>query len=134
MTKEEKIKDAYREWWDKMKSFVDENGWFDKNAFCIIRLKYEDVCATVDFVHDLSTDEMIPKEIQGIRDNNGYTKIESEKDIPEEEGVYWVLRPGFHKPMYRIINDMFDSGEKAYWLENYTHFIKVTRPENLPIY
>lgn len=76
----------------------------------------------------------MPKSLSGIENNNGYTKIQSETDIPNEEGVYWVLRRGFNKPIYRIINDIFDADEKAYWFENYTHFIKVTRPDKLPIY
>lgn len=129
MTKEEKIAEAYGDKYDKYKP--DSDGWSTKTVF-----EWDEVIKN-DFITKSIAHGMYkvrPKSLQGIENNNGYTKIESEKDIPTEEGVFWVLRRGFHKPMYRVINDLFDEEEKSYWLENYTHFIKVNRPENLPIY
>lgn len=32
MTKQEKIKEAYGEYFEEMKPWINENGWFDKNA------------------------------------------------------------------------------------------------------
>ena len=81
MTKEEKIKESYREYWETVKDHVDENGWFVKDAFKMIDLHYHDLSSIIDFVHDHSTDEMQPKEIYGIKDNNGWIKVNSEEDL-----------------------------------------------------
>lgn len=129
-SKEEAVQEAYREWWPAVKEYVDENGWFFKDNFAKIDLTYEDMSATVDFIHDHSTDEMIPKEIHGIRENNGWIRIECKDDLPERTGkIFWVMKKGYTYP----IIERFYNHDNEHWLENYTHYRIVETPE-LPVY
>lgn len=125
MTKQEKIKDAYREWWHRVEDFVDEHGWLNKDYFNHSNFTYEDIFATIDFVHDNSTDEMIPEEIHGIRNNNGWHCL-SEKDFPEDElTVLW----------YNENNGEFENASLLHCdfnFEEYTHWHEL--PTKAPIY
>lgn len=84
MTKEEKIKEAYADYWIYMSSFpksreqaLNNDGWifiiylpssFDKKLF------------------DFEQNECIcrPKSLKGIENNNCWIKVESETDLPKE--------------------------------------------------
>lgn len=130
MKKEEKIQESYREYWDVMKDHVDENGWFAKDAFSQINLSYEDVSSTIDFVHDHSTDEMIPKEIYGIKDNKNWIKIDSEEDLPQDSSAYWVWRSD---ERVSSINDY--NTDRSYFFPHLkaTHYQPIVKPEK-PVY
>lgn len=95
MTKEEKIKEAYGLLWDIMPEKAKNDAFRDFGFIC-----------TDDFYlitngynfSEIETKEKTlhfsyhrPKSLQGIEDNNGWTRIESEDDLPKE-GVYcWVV-------------------------------------------
>ena len=71
--KQEAIKKAYGEYWEAVKDFVDENGWIDF---------LEDIQRIMYFFHDSDNIEVFkstwrPKSLQGIENNNGWIKIES---------------------------------------------------------
>ena len=83
--KQETIKNAYGEYWEAVKDFVDENGWIDF---------LEDIQRIMYFFHDSDNIEIFkstwrPKSLQGIENNNGWIKIQSEKDLPNNETV-WI--------------------------------------------
>lgn len=66
MTKEEKIKEAYGEYWDLVKNHIDDNGWFsnDREDFYLSFGDCEKLGGT-DYGHN----EFIrPKSLQGIED------------------------------------------------------------------
>jgi len=81
--KQQAIINAYGEFWEKVKDFVDEDGWIkfsdDKE---IIRYEYHSdgniMCNPLDI------NKWRPKQLAGIENNNGWIKIESEADLPEE--------------------------------------------------
>ncbi len=129
MTKEEKIKESYREYWETVKDHVDENGWFVKDAFQMI--DYHDLVSTIDFVHDHSTDEMQPKEIYGIKDNNGWIKVNSEEDLPKTNGMYWTIAK-FNEV---CANTWGMLGKSEFTFDNghVTHYQPIIKP-NIPIY
>ncbi len=131
MTKEEKIKDAYREYWEIVKDHVDENGWFVKDAFQVIDLGYHDISSTIDFVHDSSTNEMIPKEIHGIRDNNGWIKIESESDLPKYNCNVWIMLKNGEIDNQRFLLEYKDFTVHPY--KYITHYQEIIKPQP-PIY
>ena len=84
--KQEAIKKAYGEYWEAVKDFVDENGWIDF---------LEDIQRIMYFFHDSDNIEVFkstwrPKSLQGIENNNGWIKIESEDDLPKE-GMHEVI-------------------------------------------
>lgn len=88
MTKQEKIQESYGKFYDEMKSWIDENGWFNKNAFYqkeFIFLKYE----KIDLLFHHKGDFMIPISIKEIENNYGWIKIESESDLPKTPDFYW---------------------------------------------
>lgn len=88
-TKEEAIKEAYGEYYESTKHRIDENG-FDINVHknCQTVLKEG---LSVDFM--VYKDKIRPRCLQGIENNNGWTKIESEKDLPQDtHHVYMVAR------------------------------------------
>ena len=82
--KQEAIKKAYSEYWENVKDYVDENGWIDNNIskFTFGQLKNLDL----EYKNDVL---FRPKSLQGIENNNGWVKIESEADLPNNEKV-WI--------------------------------------------
>lgn len=65
MTKEEKIQEAYGEYWDEMKLWINKDGWFDKNAFYNKNFFFK--CKDLDMFFTHKGDFMIPKSLQGIK-------------------------------------------------------------------
>ena len=83
--KQEAIKKAYSEHWDKVKDYVDENGWasypnVQKHDYDFGKLEFKDGCTFLR-----------PESLKGIENNNGWIKIESEKDLPKDNKDYWVM-------------------------------------------
>lgn len=91
--KQEAIRLAYEEYWEEMKPFINESGWFDKNSFYnkLFSFNYEQI--NILFAH--KEDFMIPKSIENIEDNNGWISILSEEDLPKEKISYEVWRNGY---------------------------------------
>ncbi|MCT3693471.1 hypothetical protein HZQ92_18035, partial [Elizabethkingia anophelis] len=87
------IKAAYGEYWDKVKDYVNKNGWCD----------FKSVFGDIDNGKGLEGIELEtmdnydpkycywkrPKSLSGIENNRGWTRIESEKDLPKEYKNYW---------------------------------------------
>lgn len=88
MTKEEKIKEAYGRFYKPEKYHFSVNGWVDLNEWP----EYE-VGKLIDEI-DMEFREYSarPKYLQGIENNNGWTRIESEDDLPKDENIveFWV--------------------------------------------
>lgn len=83
-TKEQAIKEAYKEYWDEVKDYVDENGLLDKQVFSNHKgISYEDISNKISFIH--YGNFCIPKSLKGIEVNNGWIKIESDNDLPKED-------------------------------------------------
>ena len=85
--KQEAIKNAYGNNWDKVKDYVDKNGWIfwsDKNPIGIYNNRY------LEYKEE-NPNYWRPKSLQGIENNNGWIKIESEADLPKNDDDYWVM-------------------------------------------
>lgn len=119
-SKQQAIELAYGEYWEEMKPFVNDNGWFDKNSFYNnqFSFKYEDL----DLLFSHKEDYMIPKSIENIETNNGWISILSEKDLPSETNNYWVLNK------LGISMRGYDMEEHNHW-EDITHYQPITKPE-----
>ena len=81
--KQEAIKKAYCEYWDKVKDYVDENGWasypnVQQHDYDFGKLEFKDGCTFLR-----------PESLQGIENNNGWIRIESGADLPNNEKV-WI--------------------------------------------
>ena len=133
MTKQEKIQEAYGEYWEVLKSHIDENGWDTDLKF------YEIDYERFDFkVKGHGVYITRPIELKEIEQNNGWVKIESEEDFPVERGQYFGLvngsvqiigyNPEFKKWM--ALGHYYFSNYKDI---NLTHYQPIQKPKP-PIY
>ena len=135
MTKQEKIQEAYGKFYDEMNLWIDENGWFNKNAFYQeeFKFKYQDL----DMFFSHLGDFMIPESIIGITNNNGWIKIESEEDLPKNNGSYFTKTNYCKETIERdypiFTKSMSIEDERKWWLENITHYQPIVKP-NEPLY
>ncbi|MDV3768125.1 hypothetical protein CMU26_01025 [Elizabethkingia anophelis] len=114
--KQQAIKAAYGEHWDKVKDYVDEDGWC--NAFFGI--------AARDFDDTESKREVWrPKSLSGIETNNSWTRIESEEDMPKEPGHYFVMDIFRTEPCIIV----FEETLKKNWLEVVSHYQPIETPK-----
>lgn len=122
MTKEEKIQEAYGDCWEYLhvaarKCALKNNGWISQ----IIEHAPDEL--------DLEFENMAyrPKSLQGIENNNGWIKIESEEDLPKSVNVMYrigmFLNDGrFHQD--KNLCNHKTALEALSW--NYTHYQAVT--------
>jgi len=112
MTKEEKIKEEYKkqkglEWYENNFEFINfDNGYFQN------REEYFRIDS-----------------LQGIEDNNGWTKIESIDDLPKEKGFYLFLS-GIGHTTYGV-EDVNYAPE--WFVKKYTHW-KPKQEHKKPLY
>ena len=98
MTKEEVIQQAYGECWEQIKDYVDQDGWCNDGGNRMFKEifegngkinKYSSITIFHTYFNRLvnfknKTGHWRPKSLQGIENNNGWIKIESEEDLPKE--------------------------------------------------
>jgi len=93
MTKKEKIQEAYGEYWETVKDYVDENGFINEEKvdwlFNESEIEQKELVYMVNGMKEY-VNSWRPKSLQGIENNNGWTKIESEDDLLKESGEYWT--------------------------------------------
>jgi len=131
MTKQEKIQEEYGEYWNKD---IDENGWVrlsintEKKIVNYLINNKELFDSRVETTKDAYYTFFRLKSLQGIENNHGWTKIESESDLPKESGDFYVIHE-------RSIN-YYPMAEKQLfkkWIGIYTHYQPITKPKP-PIY
>jgi hypothetical protein len=78
MTKEEKIQEAYKPHYEDIKNYIDDDGW------CLYAFgEHIEIGVSPFGEYDIKCYKYWrPKSLQGIENNNGWIKIESEKDLP----------------------------------------------------
>lgn len=98
MTKEEVIKEAYGSRFEWLKSFICmHDGWCQDKQYnqidCLRPIEYHN--AITEYIRADNGERMVdvfrwmPKQLEGIGDNNGWIKIESEEDLKLDRGYYW---------------------------------------------
>lgn len=125
MTKEEKIKEAYgfiNEWicGNGWASYFTDEGWeggVEPFGEYDIRNKTDDYF------------EWRPKSLQGIENNNGWIKIESEADLPKEDGFYYVV----DSETGNITDRFFSCDDNGYFYAFSSHYQPIQKPKP-PIY
>lgn len=129
MSLEEKIKEAYGEHYETVKNHIDDNGW------CILNVSQKEPIN--DFAHHGETEWKPingrvcwrPKSLQGIENNNGWIKIESEADLPKEEITYWALIGGEIE-----VVENWEITLSFHNKRTITHYQPIEKPKDLPIY
>lgn len=80
--KQEAIRLAYGDYWEKCKNYIDKNGW------CNVRRKvnFQEITDKLGWETKIGNQYVWrPKSLSGIEDNNGWTSILSEEDLPKDE-------------------------------------------------
>ncbi|MDV3661641.1 hypothetical protein CMU70_14395 [Elizabethkingia anophelis] len=88
-SKHEAIKAAYGEHYDLLKENIDENGRIPvkiiKQNMQRLSEEFYDSLRMVDVLGEYYQ----PEQLAGIYNNRGWTRIESEEDLPKEYKNYW---------------------------------------------
>lgn len=128
--KQEAIKKAYCNNWDKVKDYVDENGWIfwsDKNPIGIYNNRY------LEYKED-NPNYWRPKSLQGIENNTGWIKIESEDDLPKEGMHHSILLDSDRINGYRNYDVIvFYEVNSRYRKKEISHYKPIEKPKP-PIY
>lgn len=124
--KQKAIELAYGEYWDRVKDFVDVNGW------CSVRRKvnFEEITNKLGWQCKIGNQHSWrPKSLSGIEDNNGWISIEREDDLPKEDEKYWI------KDKCNNVEILtFKSNENCpIWRTQITHYQNIEQPSK-PIY
>jgi len=130
MSKEEKIKEAWGEYWNKLPNEVQEKA-LKNNGF--VSQYFEDLL-TID-KRERKLFEIRPKSLQGIETNNGWIKIESEEDLPKDSAYYWIVTnsKNIHLTEYEVDFKQFFTKDYAYNDYEITHYQQIEKPKS-PIY
>lgn len=139
MTKEEKIKEAWGEYWERL-SDVQKLLALDNNGYTSIGYSEYQSKLHVDLkkskLFDVDSNTR-PKLLQGIETNNGWIKIESEDDLPKEYGEYY-FRTTYNTMI--TYSGWYSSSDKKFYDRNHyfeiidvTHYQPIVKPLK-PIY
>ena len=97
--KQEAIKKAYgEENYNFFKGIIGENGWiglsrYDFEEDLESEKKFDKMIYEIEFEESFDNEQVFyrPKSLQGIENNNGWIRIESEADLPKEGMHHSIL-------------------------------------------
>ncbi len=128
MTKEEKIKEAWGNYYPTFKENIDSDGWLDSAWLDDMELEY---CVKDGYDRYGTKSSFIrPISLLDIENNNGWIKIESEEDLPKKDGKYLT-----HRANGIITEEYFHIKYRYAWQKFYsvTHYQPIEKPKP-PIY
>jgi len=119
--------------------YINENGYMIRKAFVSdiidevrIKIEYKNEGFT-EFEFENKFGNYRPLCLKGIETNNGWTRIESEEDLPKENGTYYVMTKDGMKSLYWM-NGMGKRYNVKKWMEyKPTHYLLEVVPKP-PIY
>lgn len=128
--KEKAIREAYGEHWEIVKQQVDENGWLYHPRGGEVTFD-----PWIGFMEEHPTDDAYrPKSLAGIENNRGWIRIESEADLPNEDGWHWIKYLGDEFVCFWANHKYcFVDNDNSYFLKNVTHYQPIIKPLK-PIY
>lgn len=140
MSKEELIKQAWGEYYEKIKNRLDKNGWYNYFSLThkVMKEKYHQF-DNLDLEEHTELYLLRPKSLQGIENNNGWIKIESEDDLPKEEiDVHFIFTEYEGKKGRFQTYGVWDNNLKSFYsgalkINNVTHYQPIEKPKP-PIY
>lgn len=134
MTKEEKIKEAYGEFWYRL-SELQKNYALEFNGYVCIGYSDEQKRLFIDIVKSKLFDQepTRPKSLRGIETNNGWIKIESEDDLPDEICGLWEVVINGEQKFIELLKDNKSRLYKDFVRDGITHY-KIKEKSTPPIY
>ncbi|MDV4130752.1 hypothetical protein CMT25_11425 [Elizabethkingia anophelis] len=124
--KEQAIKAAYGEHWielsnEKQKYALENEGWIKVTPY-----QYQmDMFSRLKL--NKNTHSVRPKCLTGIRNNNSWTRIESEEDLPKEECKLFVHPPYQDQFIFHYHNN---EGSRKELIQNHTHYQPIEVPKS----
>jgi len=116
MTKQEKIQEIYGSRYIALKDSINCDGWINQNV--TTRALFD----SLEF--DEKRNSMRPLELKGIENNNGWTKVESDEELPNESTLYWVQQSDGR---IQTIKEYFDN--KQYYNITATGYQRIEYPK-----
>lgn len=138
--KEKAIREAYGEYWEQVKDFVDENGWFEYDFYNQdksqeYKTAIDLVCDNISTTSNPSNTHIRPKSLDGISDNNGWISVEDQSSLANEEH-YFICNGNnvFSLAYFYISHDKkFSNGAISFPINEITHYQQVIKLKP-PIY
>ncbi|CAI9673429.1 MULTISPECIES: hypothetical protein [Elizabethkingia] len=136
--KEQAIKAAYGEYYKDYRRFIDENGFIYQSDlfFPETGMKKDGVEAeiiSVEKKHKWSNIKWRPMSLQGLENNRGWTRIESEEDLPKDDYFGNLFEVGFLDESGFFHHDKkrcsFKSLKWMYEKKLITHYQLVEKPK-----
>lgn len=128
MKKQEIIQQAYGFCWDILKDYINENGFVD----CVKNKKISLIPYFEVSELEFNGNEIRPKSLKGIENNNGWIKLDAKVDLPKETGQYLTRRANGI-----IITEWFYNNNLSWylWKDCYsiTHYQPIIKPRE-PLY
>lgn len=122
-SKQECIAKAYGNYADIALELCDENGWIPLRSYYTYLPQNNQRSECGGFIR--------PKSLQGIENNNGWIKIESEDDLPKEDnGEYWMIERRTKDIVYET--DLM-THNKTFIVNYFTHYQTIEKPKP-PLY
>lgn len=97
-SKEKCIAEAYGEYWEQCKNYVDSNGWIKVGTyhnnepidFEMFEIDLDSVLENVPFGYFSEVRETVrPKSLTGLENNRGWIEIKSEYDLPKDISLFY---------------------------------------------
>lgn len=136
-TKQQAIQEAYinllgEKMYNENKSVINFN---DGTIKFKVGLKLPNNGVGFHFIATFSDHSIvIANDLIGIENNNGWIKIESEEDLPKENGTYFTKTRHDDRIRIEIIAcENLDKSDLEWYKNHYTHYQPIEKPK-LPIY
>ena len=134
MTKEEKIKEAWDLLYEKYKERISlEDGYLYFKSNKVLK-EVRQFFGEIEFPQWGGVSIFRPKSLQGIEDNNGWIKIESEEDLPIiVSDCYFktidsdFVNIGYYHPLTRL----FEDRDFTYRIDQVSHYQPIVKPKPL---
>lgn len=120
-TKQQVIKEAYGQNWNNVKEHIDENGWLNVDDFYLISQGKLNFTQIETKEEGLIFQNHRPVSLSGLESNNGWTKIESEDDLPNYQGTIILIKKDEEEYETQFFNYL-KNGEKEEFAKIYSHY------------
>ncbi|MCT4261603.1 hypothetical protein HZP32_05695 [Elizabethkingia anophelis] len=142
--KQQAIKAAYGEYYKDYRRFIDENGFIYQSDlfFPETGMKKDGVEAeiiSVEKKHKWSNIKWRPMSLQGLENNRGWTRIESEEDMPKDKTIDVIINDECYQGyiyegqggLFCCVENRYNSTEIAEIIEasSVTHYQPIETPK-----